>query len=448
MSKPTLVAWRQRLFAPVDGASLAVFRIVFGAFVAIDAWRYLAYGWVRAYYIEPQIHFTYFGFDFVRPWPGDWMIVHFAVMSGVALLVAAGLFYRVSAPLLALLYGYVFLLEASVYMNHHYLMALLALLLACLPAHHALSIDRRRGVVARESVLFGAVVLVRFQLAIVYLYGALAKLNVDWLGGEPMYSTLVRRADEVPALAHLVPPALLASAIAWAGVVVDLAIPVLLLRRRTVWWGIALATVFHLVNGFALRIGVFSWLMVGALLIFLPPDWPRRLAGVGVAGALGPGTRRPLVATLAAVYAVLQLALPLRHWLYPGDVNWSEEGHRFAWRMKLRSKHSTMAIRATDPATGRSWRIDPEQDLIPRQIAKLHTFPDILLQYVHWHRDRLREQGVAAPIIQVDWRCSLNGAPPQRLVDPDANLAIAPRTLWPAAWILPYDRRRSAAESS
>jgi hypothetical protein len=274
---------------------------------------------------------------------------------------------------------------------------------------------------------------------VVYFYGAVAKLNVDWLAGEPMLTTLTQRAPEVPEIAYLVPPWLLARGIAWAGLAVDLAIPLLLLGRRTVGWGIALAVAFHLLNGIFLPIGVFSWLMMGAVLIFLPPDWPRRLPGVPQQLRAAPLPARPFALVLVGVYMLVQLLVPLRHWLYPGDVNWTEEGHRFSWRMKLRSKDSVIDIRATDPATGRSWRIDPAQDLIRRQQAKLKMFPDMLLQYVHWHRDRLRAEGID-PVIQVDWLCSLNGGPPQRLVDPEANLAAKPRSLWPADWILAYDR--------
>lgn len=426
-----------RLHAPVDAVSLAVFRIVFGVWLAIDAWRYLARGYVRDYYIAPAFHFSYL--DFLAPWPGDGMIVHYAAMSVLALLVAAGLFYRAAAVLLAAAWAYAFLLEKAAYMNHHYLMALLAGLLACLPAARALSLDARRGRVVPGPVPFWTVALLRFQLAIVYVYGAVAKLNPDWLAGEPMLSTLLRRAPEVPDIALLLPPWLLAQGIAWAGIAVDLAIPLLLLCRGTVGWGLALAVAFHVLNGIFLPIGVFSWLMIGAVTIFLPPDWPRRLPGMPAAVSAAAPQRRPLVLAVVGVYALVQLLLPLRHWLYPGDVNWTEEGHRFAWRMKLRAKQSAMTIRATDPATGRSWIIDPADDLVPRQYAKLMTFPDMLLQYVHWHRDRLRAGGVD-PVIHVDWLCSLNGAPPQRLVDPAVDLAATPRSLRPAAWILPYER--------
>jgi len=65
------------------------------------------------------------------------------------------------------------------------------------------------------------------------------------------------------------------------------------------------------------------------------------------------------------------------------------------------------------------------------------TFPDMMLQYVHHHRDRLRTQGIAHPVIRVDWRCSLNGRPSAPLIDPTVNLAAVERTWGHADWILP-----------
>ena len=49
------------------------------------------------------------------------------------------------------------------------------------------------------------------------------------------------------------------------------------------------------------------------------------------------------------VFAALQLLMPLRHWLYPGNPNWTEEGHRFAWHMKLRDKDATAVFELRDP---------------------------------------------------------------------------------------------------
>ena len=80
------------LSAPVDAASLAVFRIGFGAILLWEVVRYFRHGWIQRYFVTPSFHFTYYGFDWVRPWPGAGMFVHFAVLGILALAVAVGLF--------------------------------------------------------------------------------------------------------------------------------------------------------------------------------------------------------------------------------------------------------------------------------------------------------------------------------------------------------------------
>ncbi|MCB9006321.1 MAG: HTTM domain-containing protein [Ardenticatenaceae bacterium] len=52
-------------------------RMAFGAIMLWEMWRYSSYGWISRYWIEPSFHFTYFGFDWIRPWPGIGMYVHF-----------------------------------------------------------------------------------------------------------------------------------------------------------------------------------------------------------------------------------------------------------------------------------------------------------------------------------------------------------------------------------
>ena len=439
--------WLDYLCAPVDAASVAVFRIVLGAMIAWDAVRFWQYGWIDEYYVAPKWHFTYLYFDWVHPWPGNGMYIHFAALFGFAVLVAIGLYYRVAIVLLFVAYTYVFLLEKSVYMNHYYLIALLCFLLIWMQPQRVFSIDRRRRPDMPATVPRWNVLLLRVQLFIVYFYGAIAKLNPDWLAGEPMYSDLVRRAPDVPAIAAHFPPALLAYGIAYGGLLFDATVPILLCMRRTRLIGFILATIFHLLNDVFLRIGVFSYLMTGAITVFFDPDWPRQLARrwrgrparqpAPVVLSTPPTTAWQRAGVIALhLYVLAQLLVPLRHWLYPGAVGWTEDGHRFSWQMKLREKSGTMTITATDPATGRQWEIVPEDDLRDRQLQKLHTFPDMVLQYVHYKRDELRAQGIEHPRISVDWHCSLNGAPPQPLIDPTANLAEEKSSIWPAWWII------------
>ena len=115
-------------------ASLAVFRIAFGSLLLWEVWKYVANGWIARYYVDPAFHFTYYGFEWVRPWPGPWMYVHVTVLGVLAACIALGACYRLAAGLFFLGFSYLFLLEQARYLNHLYLVCLLGFLLAwCRP---------------------------------------------------------------------------------------------------------------------------------------------------------------------------------------------------------------------------------------------------------------------------------------------------------------------------
>src|SRR5262249_44971440 len=106
------------LAQPVDIASLAVFRVLLGSLMAVAVLRFMAAGWVSELYIEPRFYFAFEGLEWVRPWPGVGMHVHFLVLLALALCVALGLWYRVSAALLCVGFTYVELLDKTNYLNH------------------------------------------------------------------------------------------------------------------------------------------------------------------------------------------------------------------------------------------------------------------------------------------------------------------------------------------
>lgn len=115
MSDFSLRTLQKNLLAPVDAASLAVFRIGFGLIMAWEMYCFLSAGKVDYYFVEPVFHFKYLGFAWLQPWPRLWMYGHFYALLALALCLAAGLFYRFSALLFALGYTYVFLLDQAQY---------------------------------------------------------------------------------------------------------------------------------------------------------------------------------------------------------------------------------------------------------------------------------------------------------------------------------------------
>ncbi|HEY8379485.1 MAG TPA: HTTM domain-containing protein, partial [Nannocystis sp.] len=184
----------RRLFAPVDIASLVWFRVAFGLLLLVEVLRHA--DTIAPTYIRPAFHFTYYGFDWIRPWPGDGMYLHFAVLGLAAACLAVGFCYRLAAAVCFLGLGYWFLLEQARYQSYFYLLTLLGFLMIFVPAHRAFSIDawRDRELAAR-TVPAWALWLLRAQIAVPFVFAGLARLNGDWLRGEPVRMWLAARAD-------------------------------------------------------------------------------------------------------------------------------------------------------------------------------------------------------------------------------------------------------------
>lgn len=421
---------------PVDGASLAVFRLAFGLLMFFEAVVYLKKGLVRGLFIEPKFHFTYLGFDWVKPWPGDGMNAHFVVLAVAALLVAAGLFYRVAAVVLFLALTHVFLIDAAEYLNHLYLICLIAFLMIFLPAHRLWSLDAlRRPAIASSTTSVCWLWLMRAQVGIPYFFGGIAKLNGDWLRGEPLGMWLAKRAD-YPWIGPWLTEKWVAYFFSYSGLILDLALVPLLMWKRTRLAAYVLVLCFNAMNGWLFDIGVFPWMMAAASALFFPPDWPRfrRKAKRLEQGDASPCISTPVLAVIA-VYLVLQLLLPFRHWLYPGDVAWTEEGHLYSWRMKLRDKQSEeLAFRVRD-SQGHEWEIEPGDFLTERQKLRMPGQPDLIHQFAIHLAEEYRKEYDMDVEVRVDTKVSLNGREAAVLVDPGVDLAKEPRNLWHKAWI-------------
>jgi hypothetical protein len=239
------------------------------------------------------------------------------------------------------------------------------------------------------------------------------------------------------------------------GVLLDLLIVPLLLWKRTRVYAFVAAAAFHLLNARLFNIGIFPWFMLLATLLFFPPDLPRRI--VRATGfVLSARYRRPrptstttsqvtaslsrrerAVVAVLGVYFAIQILLPLRHFLYPGDVNWTEEGHNFSWHMKLRDKEGRAAFTISDPASGQEWKVSLRKYLTSRQRSKVVTRPDMILQFSHYLAEEKRREGFENVEVRVRAMTSLNGRERQLLIDPAVDLAKQPRNLLPASWIMP-----------
>jgi hypothetical protein len=442
---------RHALFRPIDIASLVAFRILFGALMLAGTVRFVAKGWVHDLYIQPDFFFSYYGFSWVEPWPAWGMYLHVAVMGLLALCIALGLFYRVSIALFFAAFTYVELIDQTNYLNHYYFISLVSLLMIFLPLHRAWSIDSwRRPGLRRDTVPAWVRYVLLGQIAVVYVFAGVAKLNPDWLfAAEPLRTWLQARSG-MSLMGLLFDQAWVAYAMSWAGAAFDLTIVGWLLWHRTRPVAYVAVVGFHGMTGWLFNIGMFPWIMITATLLFFPPDWPRRwiraFSGGKTVASPAPRNRpgsprwmRRLGVALVAGYFAIQLLVPLRQHLYPGRAAWTGEGFNFAWNVMLVEKTGRVEFVVASRASDRVWTVEPADYLTPLQVKMMSTQPHLIQRFAHYLGRRFRARENEDVAVHARAYASLNGRRSRLLIDPSVDLIKQPISLRPKPWIRPLD---------
>ena len=407
---------------PIDAASLALFRVLFGLVMAASMARFIALGWVEEFYVRPTFHFTWAPFPWVQPLPAPLMHLLFVALVVFAIGIAVGYHYRASTALFFAGFTYVELIDKTTYLNHYYLVTLLTGLLLIVPAHRVWSIDAVRRPTGRSTVPAWTVNALRFQVAIVYVFAGLAKINTDWLlEAQPLRIWLAARSD-VPVIGAFLGEPWVPYAFSWMGAAYDLGIVFLLLWRRTRLVAYVLVIAFHVMTALLFPIGMFPWIMIVATLIFLPVR-RRHLSTVT--------PRRPrLLVPALAIYALIQVVVPLRAY-WPGtDPEWTGRGFNYAWRVMIAEKAGVTEFIVFQPSTARQWRVQPREYVSERQEKMMAQDPFMIRALARHIADDFRARGIGDVEVHAESFATLNDRPAQRLIDPRLDLAAQPSQSW------------------
>jgi hypothetical protein len=415
--------------------------------------RFWLRGWVTSVYVTPGFHFTYSGFEWVRPLGYTGMHLLFFCIAASALLIALGLFYRAAAIVFFLCFTYVELIDVTTYLNHYYFISLVAFLMIWLPANRDYSLDvfLRPGL-RRRSVPAWCIGILRFQMAVVYVFAGLAKLNPDWLiEAMPMRIWLPAKSH-LPIVGGFMYQEWIAYVFSWFGAAYDLFIVAFLLNRRTRPLAYCVVVVFHVATAvFFPGIGMFPYVMILSSLIFFSADFHERLLSFlprYTRRRLGLSTDNipyhfgfgALMQVGIGIYVGLQLIFPLRFLLYPGHLFWHEEGYRFSWRVMLMEKSGAAYFTVKDGQTHYSREINNAEFLTPLQEKMMSTQPDMILKYAHFLAKTFEQKGMSKPEVYGEIYVALNGQRSRLFIDSTINLAAQPLSWGHYPWVLAYEK--------
>ncbi|MEX1003198.1 MAG: HTTM domain-containing protein [Crocinitomicaceae bacterium] len=449
-------------FKTVSAAPLAVYRIGFGLLMLFSTIRFISKGWVQEIYIDPAFHFSYYGFEWL-PYPTPSVLyLLFALMILGAVLITLGLFYRFGATLFFLTFTYVELLDKTNYLNHYYFVSLIAFLMIWLPANRYFSLDAKLGrCTASDSVPLWSIRILQFQIAAVYIFAGIAKLETDWLIHAQPLKYWLHTAHHWEYIGNFLKQEWVAYAFAWAGCIYDLTIVLFLSIQKTRKFAYMAVIVFHLMTWLLFPIGVFPWVMMFATTIFFSAHFHEKIIRI-LKKIIGdtktpssvvvsfPSQRLKKVTTaFLGVYIMIQIILPFRYLLYEGDLFWSEQGYRFSWRVMLMEKSGHATFYVKDKKSGIQTEVENRDFLTPNQEKMMSTQPDMILQFAHHLEDVYRDTVITQygvdmkfeePEVYAEVYVALNARPHQLMVDKKHNLAAISNDLTERNWLSPYNR--------
>jgi Vitamin K-dependent gamma-carboxylase len=434
-------------------APLAVLRMVFGAVMFISTLRFILKGWVHDFYIVPKFHFPFYGFEWIQPLGPTGMYVVYGCMAVAALFIAIGFFYRVASIVFFLCFCYTGLIDKTYYLNHYYLVSILAFLLILTPANRYFSADVMRNPGRKVTyVPAWTITIFKLQLCIIYFFAGLSKLTWDWLFNAMPLRIWLPASSSLPLIGSLLSHEWVAYFFSWAAALFDLSIAFLLLGKTTRVFAYCFVIVFHLLTAAIFQIGMFPYIMIAVTTVFFPEAAHKKIIQTirslffkkpakdspGASWRYSP-VKQKLLCGILVMYFFVQILLPLRFLLFPGNLLWTEEGYRFSWRVMLMEKGGTTFFYVKNPANGRKFEINNAQFITAYQERMMETQPDMILQYAHILKEAYKKQGIEDPVVTVECYVALNGTGSRLYIDSTVNLANEKESLFGhKKWILPF----------
>ncbi|OUR93965.1 hypothetical protein A9Q87_04470 [Flavobacteriales bacterium 34_180_T64] len=429
------------LFKHIDNSALIVFRIIFGLLVFLESVGAVFTGWIKHTLIDPEFTFTFIGFEWLQPLPGNWMYAYYIIMGLFGIFIMLGYKYRWSMIAFTLMWASTYFMQKSSYNNHYYLLMILSGIMIILPANTNVSIDvKQHPEIKRDAMPQWCKWILIIQMLIVYTFGSIAKLYPDWINTS-VIELMMAAKQHYFFVGDLLQHKWMHYILAYGGILFDgLIIPLLLIKKTRKFAFIA-SICFHLFNSFVFQVGIFPYLSLAFALFFFEPKTIQKLFlprknFYKSEEFMVPKYKTPILVGLI-IYFCIQIALPLRQHFIEDNVLWTEEGHRLSWRMMLRSKKGYAVYTVVDKKSEIVIPIKLSDYLTKKQQRGATTKPDVIWQFAQHLKKAYSKKGMDVKVF-VDCYVSVNGRSNQRLINPKVDLGnIEWNAFKHSAWILP-----------
>ena len=426
---------------------LAVYRIGFGLLVMFSIVRFWYNGWIDSLYIDPDFHFSYYGFSWVKPL-GIYTYLIFYICFFSALFVMLGYKYKYAIVTLFLSFTYIELMDKTTYLNHYYLVSSISFLMIFLPCNSYFSIDSK----SKNKIPKWTIDSLKLLIVLVYLYAGLAKINSDWLINAQPLKIWLKTKYSIPLIGEsLLQKEFSYYLFSWGGMLYDISIPFLLLFKRTRVFAFIMVIIFHILTRILFPpIGMFPYIMIFSCIIFFNSSFHKKIIEFFKSfskeknniledyKSIKSTNKNKISLFFISVFFIFHFLVPLRSAFYPGELFWNEQGYRFSWRVMLIEKTGYTTFKIVDKSNGKFIKVNNSDYLTMFQEKQMSFQPDMILEYAHYLGDIYKNKGFKDVSVYAESYVTLNGRPSQQFVDPKIDLYNQKRSFKHIKWIIPF----------
>ncbi len=428
-----------------DSSPLAVFRMFFGVLMFFSIFRFWYNGWIETVYIEPVLHFKYYGFEWVKSL-GEWNYLLFALCAVTSILITIGYKYKISIILFFLSFTYIELIDKTTYLNHYYFVSIISFILIFVPANCKFSVDSFIDKIEYEKVPNWTIDVIKVMLFIVYFYAGLAKINSDWLIRAMPLSIWLPGKYDLPIIGFLMDEKWVAYAMSWCGMIYDLLIGFFLFSKKYRNVAFLFVVIFHLMTAiFFPSIGMFPYIMITSTIIFLNKKvhltvirYMKKIFSIPSKNKiLTTYNTKNISLYILSAFLLIQVLFPFRYLLYGGELFWNEEGYRFSWRVMLMEKAGHTTFTVIDRKSDKRIMVQNDKFLTTFQEKQMSFQPDMILEYAHFLGHFYKKKGFVSPSVFADSYVTLNKRISTRFIEKDFDLLSTKDSFLKKKWIIP-----------
>ena len=426
-------------FTPVSPVTLGIFRIGFGLIMIYQFFH------IQPYFFETLIHSKYFikydFFEWVHLTSEENLHIIFNVAIVASFFFTIGLFYRFSSFLVFLIWCYLFFTDLGHNNNHYYLIGMFLFFLPFIQANQWGSVKS----FSKNSKLIPAWNYLVFKLLMVvlYFYGAVAKMNKDWLSGYPLKYWLHGRTSFGETVQQFLDNDYTVLFFSYYGLIFDLLIGFVLFHKKYKYFALIFLLPFHISNHFLWPIGVFPWFSIFVTVLFFEEELSNLFKYKIIDREVYVQKNKSLVQWGLVLFLSFQFLFPLRQHLYSGKTNWHGYGEFFAWRMMLTDKQGAVRIRLYNQDNQYLGEVSMADYINERQLFKLVYIPKTFIPFCKYIESEIladaRNSNITDVKIYVDAFKTINNRPFQRVIDEKIDLtALDYSVIHKAEYILPF----------